>query len=228
MEESTNIYPIATTPDKPIYAYITNLGKYNEYELVGKWHGFPTTKRQIQQTLKEIGVDGVRYEEFFITDYDCSISGIYRGLPEYASINELNYLASKLMELPDWDIEKYEAIAESGDYVGSVQDMINLTDNLDSFDFMPGVRTDEDLGYYWIDESGCYDLDSMGNLANYIDYERFGRDVRLEEGGVFTDRGYVYNNSGSFDRSYDGIHVPDEYRVFAFPPKAKSEPELER
>jgi len=37
-----------------ISAFITNLGKYNEGELVGKWHGFPTTKDEVNQTLKRL------------------------------------------------------------------------------------------------------------------------------------------------------------------------------
>lgn len=45
-------------------AYITNLGKYNEGELVGETLKFPTTKEEVQGLLKRIGVDGVRYEEF--------------------------------------------------------------------------------------------------------------------------------------------------------------------
>ena len=51
-------------------AYITNLGKYNEGELVGETLKFPTTTEEVQALLKHIGVDGVRYEEFFITSFD--------------------------------------------------------------------------------------------------------------------------------------------------------------
>ena len=57
----------------------------------------------------------------------------------------------------------------------------------------------------------------MGNLTNYIDYERFGRDIRLEESGTFTDRGYVRNNGDTLNDDYDGMNVPDEYKVFAMP-----------
>jgi hypothetical protein len=31
--------------------------------------------------------------------------------------------------------------------------------------------------------------EGLGPLANYIDYERFGRDVAMEENGRFTDEG---------------------------------------
>mgnify|MGYP000813038387 CR=1 FL=1 len=51
-------------------AYITNLGKYNEGEVLGETLKFPTTTEEVQALLKRIGVDGVRYGEFFITSLD--------------------------------------------------------------------------------------------------------------------------------------------------------------
>ena len=42
-------------------AYVTNLGKYNEGELVGEYLKFPATPEEVQALLKRIGVDGVRY-----------------------------------------------------------------------------------------------------------------------------------------------------------------------
>ena len=40
-------------------AYITNLGKYNEGELVGETLEFPTSPQEVQTLLKHIGVDGI-------------------------------------------------------------------------------------------------------------------------------------------------------------------------
>ena len=70
-------------------AYITNLGKYNEGELVGETLKFPTTKEEVQGLLKRIGVDGVRYEEFFITSFDGDVLGLYDYLTEYENLDEL-------------------------------------------------------------------------------------------------------------------------------------------
>ncbi|MEQ5149840.1 antirestriction protein ArdA, partial [Providencia stuartii] len=44
--------------------------------------------------------------------------------------------------------------------------------------------------------SGCYDLAQLGHLSHYFDYERYGRDVYLEQGGIFHSGGYVYYTSG--------------------------------
>ena len=61
-------------------AYVTNLGKYNEGELVGEYLKFPTTHEEVQALLKRIGIDGVRYEEIFITDFDGDVLGLYDHL----------------------------------------------------------------------------------------------------------------------------------------------------
>ena len=106
----------------------------------------------------------------------------------------------------------YEVIVTTGEYCCNLQDLINLTGNLDCFDYLAGVVSDHDLGYYWIEESGCF-TESMGRLGNYIDYESFGRDIQLEEGGTFTPEGYVMKRD-SLDEFYDGMDVPEEYRVF--------------
>ena len=141
---------------------------------------------------------------------DCKI----QVLGEYESLSELNYLAGQIMELRESD-DFWQAVLDLGENTGSVQELINLTENLDCFDYLPGVRNDYDLGYYWIEESGCYDTSNLGALANYIDYESFGRDIRYEEGGMFGDNGYVRSNGGRFVDIYDGDieNIPEEYRI---------------
>ena len=64
-------------------------------------------------------------------------------------------------------------------------------DDLDSYNLYCDINTDYDLGYHLIHDAGIYDLESMGNLANYIDYEAFGRDVRFESDGGFTSLGWI-------------------------------------
>lgn len=194
-------------------AFITNLGKYNEGELIGEWVKFPITNDEIQEVFKRIGI-GRRYEEWFITDYECPDPGIYDTLGEYESLSELNYLANQIIELDESE-EFWQTVLDLGEYTGSVQDLINLTENLDCFDYLPGVTDDSDLGYYWIEESGCYDTKTMGALSNYIDYESFGRDIRFNESGLFTDNGYIRLNGNHFVEVYDGNieNIPEEYRI---------------
>ena len=89
------------------------------------------------------------YEEWFITDYECPVHGVYDMLGEYESLDKLNYLASRIDEMDKWEQEKFVAIMESGcDEVSDIDDLINLTYNLDCYDFIPDIHDESDLGYY--------------------------------------------------------------------------------
>lgn len=196
-------------------AYVTNLGKYNEGALVGEYLKLPASTEEVQALLKRIGVDGVRYEEIFITDYETDIPGLYDCLGEYESIDELNYLASLLDDMDTGDMERFTAAVEYGDHTGSVKELINLAQNLDCYDFYPGVRDEEELGRIYIEDMDA--LEVPEHLRNYIDYEAYGRDVALEESGHFTGDGYVLY-TGGFTEVYSGREdIPDECRVFAYP-----------
>ena len=97
-------------------AYITNLGKYAEGQLVGETLKFPATTEEVQSLLKNIGVDGVRYEEFFITAFDGDVMGLYDYLTEYENLDELNHLAHLISELDSDEIETLEAVLNKGDH----------------------------------------------------------------------------------------------------------------
>lgn len=202
-------------------AFITNLGKYNEGELVGEWVKFPTTAEEMKKVFERIGIGqaddfGQPYEEWFITDYDCYVPGLYDKLGEYENLDELNYLASKLDNMKSWEYDQFCAAMEVGDHSGSLQEIINLTENLDCYEVYPDINDYDDLGRYYIEE-----LDAMQvpeHLKNYIDYEAYGRDIALDEGGEFTDHGYVRDTGDSFAEAYDGDreNIPEEYRVMTF------------
>ena len=97
-------------------AYITNVGKYAEGQLVGETLKFPATTEEVQSLLKNIGVDGVRYEEFFITAFDGDVMGLYDYLTEYENLDELNHLAHLISELDSDEIETLEAVLNKGDH----------------------------------------------------------------------------------------------------------------
>ena len=194
---------------------MTNLGKYNEGQLVYERVAFPTDTETVQAALKKIGIDGIRYEEVFIADYDGDMPQLHKHLGEYESIDELNHLACLLSELSQDELAVFEAVMDSGEYTGSVKDLINLSQNLDSYSFYSDVHTEEDLGRMYLQELEAVPVPE--HLIDYIDYEAYGRDARINEGGHFAPGGYVVGG-GSFVEHYHGIEdIPDEHRVFSMP-----------
>ena len=207
--------------DYPFAAFVTNLGKYNEGELVGEWVKFPTTPEEMQAVFQRIGIGetddfGCVYEEWFITDYDCYVDGLYDKLSEYSNLDELNYLASKLDDMMQYDYDKFCAAVYMGDHTSSIQDLINLTENLDCYDVYPDIEDDEDLGRYYLEEVDASLVPE--HLRNYIDYEAYGRDIRFSDGGEYTDFGYVRDTGSNFVEFYNGDRddIPEEYRIMNF------------
>lgn len=208
--------------DYPFAAFITNLGKYNEGELVGEWVKFPTTHEELRKVFERIGIGseddfGHPYEEWFITDYDCYVGNLYDKLGEYENLDELNYLASKLDDMSRDEYNQFMAAMEVSDHTGSIQELINLTENLDCYDVYPDIEDHDDLGRYYIDELEAMEVPD--HLRNYIDYEAYGRDISLSEGGEFTEFGYVRDTGDRFVEVYDGDreNIPEEYRVMSSP-----------
>ena len=197
-------------------AYITNLGKYAEGQLVGETLKFPATTEEVQSLLKNIGVDGVRYEEFFITAFDGDVMGLYDYLTEYENLDELNHLAHLISELDSDEIETLEAVLNKGDHTSSVAGIINLVHNLDCYDLHPGVTDDETLGRIYVEDMEL--LDVPDNVLPYFDFEAYGRDARINDGGHFAPGGYVFNNGDKFVERYHGLEdIPPEHRIFAYP-----------
>lgn len=89
--------------------YITNLGKYNEGELMGEWVALPCD--DLEAVYERIGINE-EYEEMFITDYESDFDGLQIG--EYDNIEDLNEWAEEL-EAVDAEVVAaiLEAIAEA-------------------------------------------------------------------------------------------------------------------
>ena len=103
-------------------------------------------------------------------------------------ISSLNRMCRAIEPLKDADIAKLDAVvltAEPGDIMAVCQ----LAENLDQFDFVPGIHTPEEYGRYMIQQSGHFEYDE--NLEGFYDYRRYGEQHVQEEGGQFNACGYV-------------------------------------
>ena len=208
--------------EQPILnGYLSNLGKYTEGRPAGEWVSFPTTAEHLKEVFDRIGIDGKNYGELHITEYQSSIAGLAGKLTELESLDELNYLGELLKMQFDDDREKFAAAITYGDHTRDLQDIINLAQNLDCYWLYPSVKTEEDYGHYLIEELD--ELELPEEAKNYFLYEEYGRDAAINDGGRFTEQGYIYNNRNTFTEWYDGRDVPKEYRVTPQPPVQEKE-----
>lgn len=157
--------------------YLTNLGKYNEGELVGKWVDM-FDHEEWEKELESIGVEeGTNYEEFFITDTDTDIEGVSDYVDEYMSLDTLDELADRLSDLSEYQLEEeLEAILEV--YTSDLEKALDLIESCD-YCYVSGIMSDEELGEYAVDE-GLFEIDIPEALSSYINYEKIGRDLTYD------------------------------------------------
>lgn len=165
--------------------FITNLGKYNEGELIGKWLDLPCD--DIEEELSSIGVsdepaeNGIYYEEYFITDYENDYG--YR-VGEYDSLEELNEIAEELEDLDEYDKEIINAFIENGSDIEEALD--GLRD--EKYMIFSNCSDMTDVAEQYAEEIGLLDR-IPEDLRFYFDFEAYGRDMEMEGTFIFTDSG---------------------------------------
>lgn len=159
--------------------FITNLGKYNEGELVGEWVKLPVSEEELETVFECIEINE-EYEEYFITDYETDITGLKVG--EYDSIEDLNELAETLEDLDEYEREIVEAMI-SEDY-----DLEKALEKKDDCVIYHDCNDMSDVAEQYAEETGLLD-NIPENLRYYFDFETYGRDMKIEGTFVFTNNG---------------------------------------
>ena len=151
----------------------------------------PASERQIERTLFRVGITAL---------HDAQVRLDFDELPEKAAealdlehlsgddLPALNKMCRAIASLNEADQEKLNAVvcmAEPGDMMAVQQ----LAENLDQFDFIPGIHTPEEYGRHMIRESGHFEYDE--NLEGFYDYRRYGEQHIRQESGQFNEFGYV-------------------------------------
>lgn len=159
--------------DDNFQAFLTNLGKYNEGELVGDWFDFPMDEDEFEEALESIGVGEAPYEEWFVTDYNDPLGHAYETLGEYTNLDALNEYAEFANNADNnafaavldaqGDFESAKEIYESGDYA-----------------FYPNVSDWGELAEAVISEFGGVEQLDRDTAERYFDYEALGRDLSFD------------------------------------------------
>ena len=163
---------------------LTNLGKYNEGELVYEWVILPAESEEIFEAFEEIGVkDGTEYEEYFISDYETKINGLEIG--EYDNIFKLNKLMKKIDELDNYEKEVFEAILENNG--NDVEDSLLMLKHND-YVYYPEIYSYEELAEELVEQGY---LDVPEHLLPYIDYHKIANDLKYSGEFSKANNGFI-------------------------------------
>jgi antirestriction protein len=158
--------------------FLTNLGKYNEGELIGEWVELPASQEELKKVFERIGINE-EYEEYFITDYECDLYEV----GEYENIDKLNDIAERIKELDEEKSKVVKALIQKLDYT-----LYEAIDKVNSGDYMiyNDCENMTDVAYQVVEECG-YLENVPDNVARYFDYESFGRELEIEGNYIFLD-----------------------------------------
>ncbi len=151
----------------------------------------PAVSHQIERTLLRAGVTE-SYNAQTRLDFDELPEKVADALDleslSGGDIPALNQMCQAIAPLGEADMEKLNAVVLMTETSGAVA-ICQLAENLDQFDFIPGIQTPEEYGRYMIRESGHFEYDE--NLEDFYDYQRYGEQRIQQEEGQFNECGYV-------------------------------------
>ena len=166
------------------------------------WLYLPMAQEEIDRTLQRAGITDpadarLRLEDTQLPDE----VGVLLDM-EQESLADLNALAQAADALSSDVIKKLGAVVTLAKPQNAEQ-VKNLVENLDLFDFAPGAHSPVEYGKYMIQQSGHFDYDE--NLDEFYDYEGYAVQRMNEENGIFTGRGYIaYKGDISLAEIMDG------------------------
>ena len=163
-----------------------------------EWVQLPASRMKLERAMLRVGIASCGEMQMLVTDsrfpdeFDCTLD------VEHGSLFELNRLCQICSNFKEQDFVKLGAVCQMAKPTCAAN-IRQLAENLDQFDFAPGVHTPEEYGRYMIQKSGHFEYDE--NLDEFYNYGDYGVQRMLQEDGVFVDRGYV---------SYHGTLTLDE------------------
>ena len=166
------------------------------------WLYLPMVQEEIDRALQRAGITS--HADIRLRLEDSQLPNEVNVLldMDHDSLEDLNALAQATNALSTDDIKKLGAVVTLAKPQNAEQ-VKNLAENLDLFDFAPGAHSPAEYGKYMIQQSGHFDYDA--NLDDFYDYEGYALQRINEEDGMFTDRGYIaYKGYFSIEEIMDG------------------------
>ena len=166
------------------------------------WLYLPMAQEEIDRALQRAGITD--FADLRLRLEDSQLPNEVNVLldMEHESLANLNALAQATDALSTDDIKKLCAVVTLAKPQNAEQ-VKNLAENLDLFDFAPDAHSPAEYGKYMIQQSGHYEFDE--NLDEFYDYEGYAQQHMNEEDGMFTDRGYIaYKEYFSLEKIMEG------------------------
>ena len=180
-------------PPKPSKNYIMNV--HLEYNGKHFMAGLPMDEEGIDMAKINLGVNDLDDCEVKV-DVNNSYLNCVAGVSEQ-NFTEINSIADWAENADEDELKKFAAAVEAYS-PRTIFGISNIVDNLGDIELVE-VYSAEEYGH-----EALYGYNSRSDLTDcfsetiedYIDYDRYGRDLMDEDGAIETDYGYIYSENG--------------------------------
>ena len=154
---------------------------------------FPVSQYEMMDAFEQIHTKSPgdvywQVDEFYCFDY------LAPHLDENMSIFEFNSLTAQLSKLDERQETALEGLLQmqADKHMQENSGIMMLASNVDRCHVLADVHSDEALGKFYVENGFREDLDALPDSAYaLLDYAKIGKQMREDEGGVFTPHGYV-------------------------------------
>lgn len=173
-----------------------------EIELCGKsgrWAeaSFPLTDYELLDLLDRLGMQPEeRVKRWEVCCYDDRF--VCLSLLDLSDISllELNALTRKLEAMDEYETSLFAGMvameAEKQGDSHSLSTLINFAYNTDCCELLVGIMDDTQIGALYLENGSYPELTELpDSVVSLLDLGAIGRKTRIEQGGVFTEKGYV-------------------------------------
>lgn len=187
-------------------------GRYTELTL-------PATPWAMQDALEKLCPkegEAPRWE--ILRAHSCD--NLYPYLEHAGTLFELNTLCQQLSLLDEQQTAAVEGMVKAEFDQGTrpvpLPQIIDMAYSTDRCHFLEDITTDAQLGRFCAENSFVPEADDLSDEAfELLDFARFGREFRQNEGGVFTSQGYVqrHDELRQVSKDMDFTPVKPDYAI---------------
>ena len=186
--------------------FVVNSQEYDNgnKETSGAWLSFPTDTETVTKLFNELNLPNNAGTNFyFIDDSRSDNSRICDIITRDSDIDELNYLANRIMRLDASERIVFDAVLEAEE-CKTVKDAINLTYNTECYNVISDMNSWTDVGEYFLRQTIDFEPDQFDIMADYFNFIEYGRDYATETGSVLLEGVYLETGCADYKEMYHG------------------------
>lgn len=197
------VYDGKNLPEQPaetfgVFRLLLQKGSLEPENEKSTWLSLPAKQEDINSVLKELKATSL--DDCVIVHSESSIPHFENQFSPDADIDKIVVLTDRISQLKDRALlPKYKAVLDYADCT-DLDLAIDLTANLDCYDFFPDISSAEDYGRQLFIKR--YNIKPDDPDIKFIRFDRYGFEDMMSDGSKNTDYGFVHRNVLPFIQEY--------------------------